>query len=84
MEQQKSLKHDSAVGSDIIGSNHSHIISLVMHPYQLVKDHRTGFQSSDIDDYLNGGKTVTDALQAYLFHLEKELRGSLKPPQSVS
>ncbi len=42
----------------------SQIRSYVLHPYKLVKDHRTGFQSSQAETVLNGD--LDDFMKAYL------------------
>jgi len=42
----------------------SQIRNYVMHPYKLVKDVRTGFETSQVEDVMNGN--IDDLLKAYL------------------
>ena len=39
-----------------------------MHPYRMVKDTRTGAETSDVDGILNGGDALDDLMDAYLRH----------------
>ncbi len=49
----------------------SQIRNYVMHPYKLVKDARTGFETSQVDEVMNGG--LNDFIKAYLLSgLEKK------------
>lgn len=42
----------------------SQIRSYVMHPYNLVKDHRTNYQTSDVSKVMDGG--IDEVIEAYL------------------
>ena len=63
-KKKDKLIKDSTIG---MGDNSwgNQIRSIVFHPYQLVKDHRTSWQSGDIDRYLSG-QSLSEAMEAAL------------------
>ena len=75
-EEQALNKRSSSEGNDEEGQNSwgTQIISIVMHPYQMVKDHRTGHSSSQIDAYLAGGSELTGLMEACLLQWERRER----------
>ncbi len=55
----------------------SQIRSYVMHPYQMVKDHRTGYTTSQVNDVMGG--QLSDFIMSYL---KASMNGSLGQDQS--
>ncbi len=61
-KQQQEM--NSIKGDNVITSFGSQIRSYVMHPYSLVKDHRTGYETSNVNKVLDG--EIEGFIEAYL------------------
>lgn len=62
--QQEEKKRQALRGDLISPEWGSQIRSYVLHPYKMIKDHRTGFESSDPDSVLDG--ELDGLMEAYL------------------
>ena len=65
-KREKETKNQENLKSEI-GWGHQ-IRSYVLHPYRLVKDNRTNFESSDPDKILNG--EIDDFLEQSLYQVK--------------
>lgn len=62
--EQHAEKLADLKGPNVEAAWGNQIRNYVMHPYQLVKDNRSGYQSSDVQGVLDGG--IDDFVQAFL------------------
>lgn len=67
-QQKKELEDLQGEKADITFG--SQIRSYVLHPYRMVKDHRTGLESGNVDAVLDGA--IDDFVAAYLRHVKKK------------
>jgi peptide chain release factor 2 len=65
MELKRQEEERAQIKGEHVSAGWSNQIrSYVLHPYKMVKDHRTGFETSDASDVLDGD--LDDAIKAYL------------------
>lgn len=65
LEELHSTKKDIAWGSQIR--------SYVLHPYRMIKDHRTGYETGNVEPVLDGD--LSEFIEAYLLYLAGEKKG---------
>lgn len=63
LELEKKEKTEKTLRASASASWGSQIRSYVLHPYKKIKDHRTGFETSDTEGFLNG--EIQGALESY-------------------
>jgi peptide chain release factor 2 len=72
-EQQYALRKQTTVGAGDSISWGNQIRSVVMQPYQMVKDHRSGWETGNVGGFLHGDM-LTDAMLAALRESAMKLR----------
>ncbi len=76
VEREMKLRSEEVAklkGEHISAEWGNQIRSYVLHPYKMVKDHRTGHETSDAEGVLDGG--MDDFMSAYLTHSIGDMNG---------
>lgn len=68
LEELHSTKKDIAWGSQIR--------SYVLHPYRMIKDHRTGYETGNVEPVLDG--ELSEFIESYLLYLTGEKRDEVE------
>jgi peptide chain release factor 2 len=63
-DERKSKEHGMYISKTTSAEWGSQIRSYVQHPYKMVKDHRTGVETSQIDKVLSGADELDDFIEA--------------------
>ena len=69
-KEEEELKNKKGEEKDIAWG--SQIRSYVFQPYQLVKDHRTGYETGNVESVMNGN--IDEFINQYLCELVKKSR----------
>ena len=65
--QEQQLQSINAIRGDIVEASWgAQIRNYVMQPYKMVKDTRSGFETSDVDGVLDGGAALEQFVGAWL------------------
>ncbi|KAL7506001.1 hypothetical protein ACHAXN_003360 [Cyclotella atomus] len=65
--QEQRLKDIQSIRGDVVEASWgAQIRNYVMQPYKLVKDGRSGWESSDVDGFLDGGQGLEDCIGSLL------------------